>query len=437
MPRFSIVMPVYNAESFIEATLDSLLSQTFADIEVIAVDDASTDGSGTVLDRCAAKDSRLKVVHHRENTYTGQARKDGVLCSSGDYILFVDQDDALVSDACEKLASFTKDHPVDIIHFGTRGVISDDVDEGYQKELDSFLSPYVGELAGRDVLDGCFFDRKYSWNVWNKLYRADLCKKAHEYVDMTNVRYGEDFYAYFVMAFYANSYYGIDDEMYTYHYGSGQTGHSRVDMKSFRFICTASVVVDEIERFAHAQAASQERRLVDKVRSLLIWEPACMLKSNVAACDKSEALHVFFAAWGLNASLDVLRRLYEGEEALLAHELHAAAVSASEDGTSGRLEAKLSSLSICSEAEDGGRLGADSSALEKLLYEWFVEARKNNQLEARLELLAKSNGQLELRLKRVTAELEGTLQSTAWKVGRFMTWIPRRLKDLLSSFLLR
>ena len=91
-PKISVIIPVYNQERYIPQCLDSTLSQTLGDIEVVCVDDGSTDGSGAVLDAYAAKDSRVRVVH-RENRGVGPTRNEGLAMARGEFVIFMDPDD--------------------------------------------------------------------------------------------------------------------------------------------------------------------------------------------------------------------------------------------------------------------------------------------------------------------------------------------------------
>ncbi|WP_415852786.1 glycosyltransferase family 2 protein, partial [Streptomyces albus] len=93
MPRFSVVIPVFNVQGYLRECLDSVLGQSFTDLEVIAVDDRSPDHSGAILDEYAARDPRLTVLHLRENGGLGPARNAGVRHARGDYLLFLDSDD--------------------------------------------------------------------------------------------------------------------------------------------------------------------------------------------------------------------------------------------------------------------------------------------------------------------------------------------------------
>ena len=116
-PVVSIIVPVYNAERYLGECLDSLLGQSLEDIEVIAVDDGSTDGSAALLAHRAAADGRLKVIA-KANGGAAAARNTGLAAATGDYVLFVDADDYIARRACERLAEVARREQADIVVFG-------------------------------------------------------------------------------------------------------------------------------------------------------------------------------------------------------------------------------------------------------------------------------------------------------------------------------
>ncbi|GAA2744758.1 MULTISPECIES: glycosyltransferase family 2 protein [Kitasatospora] len=95
MPRFSVIVPVYQVEEYLQQCLDSVLSEPYTDYELIAVDDRSPDGSGVILDKAAAADPRVTVLHLENNVGLGRARNAGLEVATGEYVLFLDSDDTL------------------------------------------------------------------------------------------------------------------------------------------------------------------------------------------------------------------------------------------------------------------------------------------------------------------------------------------------------
>lgn len=113
----SVVVPVYNVEGFVRECIDSILSQSFRDIEVIAVEDCSTDGSADVLAEMAAADPRLRIVQLEQNGGLGNARNEGLKHASGDLVMFVDSDDSIVSGALQVLVDTVDHFDADVVMF--------------------------------------------------------------------------------------------------------------------------------------------------------------------------------------------------------------------------------------------------------------------------------------------------------------------------------
>ncbi len=115
MALISVLVPVYNIEQFIEKCILSICEQTFADIEIVVIDDGSTDKSGEICKRLAKKDNRIRYFFQR-NRGLVLARKKGLVNSVGDYVVFVDGDDFIDSDHIEKLYGLIESEKVDFVH---------------------------------------------------------------------------------------------------------------------------------------------------------------------------------------------------------------------------------------------------------------------------------------------------------------------------------
>ncbi|MFE6407525.1 CDP-glycerol glycerophosphotransferase family protein [Streptomyces sp. NPDC057837] len=109
MPRFSVIVPAYQVQAYLHECLESVLSQSCPDLELIVVDDCSPDACGAIIDEFAARDARVLPVHLPENVGLGRARNAGVARASGDYLLFLDSDDTLTPDALRAVADRLKE----------------------------------------------------------------------------------------------------------------------------------------------------------------------------------------------------------------------------------------------------------------------------------------------------------------------------------------
>lgn len=116
-PLISIIVPVYNVECYLDKCLESLMGQTFGDIEILCIDDGSTDSSPRLLDEASFRDPRIRVFHC-ENGGVARARNKGIECARGSYLLFVDSDDYIAARTCELLGGIAVKEKADIVVFG-------------------------------------------------------------------------------------------------------------------------------------------------------------------------------------------------------------------------------------------------------------------------------------------------------------------------------
>ena len=103
MPKVSVIVPVHNTGKYLSKCLDSLLGQTLTDLEVICINDGSTDDSLEILSQYAQKDKRIKIIDFKENKGVSVARNEGIKAAMGDYVAFMDSDDLVDLDFYEKL----------------------------------------------------------------------------------------------------------------------------------------------------------------------------------------------------------------------------------------------------------------------------------------------------------------------------------------------
>jgi len=247
--KFTIVVPVHNDEMYVGACLDSLVNQTLREIEIIAVDDASSDGSLQILKEYQKNDARIQVISFSENRSAFQARKTGVEKSRGKYIMFADADDSLELDACEKLWHLEEQEPVDILHFGTN-VITDCQDDkrigGYRK----LINPRKEKLYCGEIFDR-FVNGNFEGHLWNKVFNRELAVYALTKTGDSILPKGQDKYFYWIMAFHARTYRGCPEyNLYNYSYGAGVEGEARnIDLETFELFCKQAWTENAIESF--------------------------------------------------------------------------------------------------------------------------------------------------------------------------------------------
>lgn len=163
----SLVIPAYNIEDYIERTLDSVFAQTYRNLEVIAVDDGSSDATGALLDRYAGNETRLHVLH-QENAGASRARLAGIRTAKGDYIGFVDGDDLIDPGMYERLLDNAIKYAADISHCGYRMVFPDGTIQYYYNSGKIISQDHHEGIA--DLLEGTMIESA----LCSKLFRRDL-----------------------------------------------------------------------------------------------------------------------------------------------------------------------------------------------------------------------------------------------------------------------
>ncbi len=118
----SVIVPVYNVKPWIGRCLDSIMAQTYPCLEIIVVDDGSTDGSGRICEEYAARDKRIQVLHLPENRGPSAARNQGIVKAKGAYLSFIDSDDCAKPDLLEKLYRNLVEHRADISACAAYGI---------------------------------------------------------------------------------------------------------------------------------------------------------------------------------------------------------------------------------------------------------------------------------------------------------------------------
>ena len=172
----SVIVPIYNVEPYLEEAVESLIHQTYTDLEIILVDDGSTDGSGEICDRYQKKDRRIKVIH-QENKGLSAARNAGIDNCKGEMIAFLDSDDAFCKDMLQRMSDAMLKSGADIAECNYalyRGAQHMDPQKIWKKE--KFISPKVkrtGLYQKRDALL-MKLDGKIAPNAWNKLYNRKV-----------------------------------------------------------------------------------------------------------------------------------------------------------------------------------------------------------------------------------------------------------------------
>ena len=163
MPLISVIVPIYNVEKYLDRCVDSIINQTYKNLEIILVDDGSPDNCPQMCDDYAKKDSRIKVVH-KENGGLSDARNVGMEVATGEYVSFIDSDDYISLDFYETLLETIVDNDSDIVECGVVKFYEDNSFDKYSDDLK------VTNYDTVDGLEGLINENPFKQHVWNKLY---------------------------------------------------------------------------------------------------------------------------------------------------------------------------------------------------------------------------------------------------------------------------
>lgn len=240
-PFISIIIPTYNVESYIARCLDSCINQTLHDIEILVIDDCGSDDSIKIAQSYADKDSRIRIIHNEKNLGTFGSRIEGIKAAGGRYIAFLDADDYLKPETCEKMFQLftnstlapthtlidlkTTESAPDIIHFKSHYTANK------QTKMIAKLTHYTryalptrfskAPLHNEQIAYNFFLNSKQfpKFTIWDKCYKTALVKKTLPFIENfipLRLTMAEDMLKFFVISAFAKSYVSVDSRLYVY-----------------------------------------------------------------------------------------------------------------------------------------------------------------------------------------------------------------------------
>lgn len=263
-PLVSIVMPVFNDEEWIAEALESCLAQTLAEIEVICVDDASTDSTPAIIERYQQDDQRIRLIRQQENRSAFQARREGILAASAPYTLFLDGDDELDPRAAVKAIAKAQATDADLVGFGISVLDTDgSAVGGYQKRL----QPPEGTFEGADILRTFFpVGKPAQGQLWRFLFSTellrDVCARFPEDLVLPRIN---DLPITYIALSTAQKYVSISDRLYRYYFRRGGSGHQVEELEQFEFYTSSIDSVDSMAPVVRtlARASADPEPIID------------------------------------------------------------------------------------------------------------------------------------------------------------------------------
>ena len=295
-PKVSVCIPVFNVDRFIGKCLDSVINQTLQDIEIICVEDSSSDDSKDILESYAARDARIRIIYHDKNLGTLISRNDAVMAAQGQYIMFVDGDDELFPDACKTAFNVIKQNQTDMAEFGVQ------VFESSGKIKNNYFAiSDVDRIEDRNLLYLRMKGYLKNWQVWNKIYRADLFKKALQDIGEAYSVFAEDFLEFYVFSYFAKSVSMISEVLYKWRWGFGIWSGigSIIPLIRFKKILTSKDNLDAVVRCIDSKSDPGDCQILlrayhdDFLKQTILW-----WLNNLEDKDKEEGFRLLAEKWG-------------------------------------------------------------------------------------------------------------------------------------------
>lgn len=228
MKKVSIIVPIYNVEFYLRKCLDSIINQSYSNLEIILIDDGSTDRSGEICDEYSKLDNRIIVIHNN-NKGVSYSRNYGIRLSTGKYILFIDSDDTVDKNYVYYLLMENKDDKYDIVYCGIRDIFE------YKKKCiikDRLIKE--NRLSGELKKDYYFLIELLRVSVV-KLYNADIIKK-YEILFSENISSGEDQIFNFKYYKHVKKYKLINLPLYNYYHRENKSLSKIRNIRAFEMI---------------------------------------------------------------------------------------------------------------------------------------------------------------------------------------------------------
>ena len=293
-PRVSVAMPVHNAgRANLQVSIGSVLAQTMPQIELICVDDASTDCSAKALDEFASRDPRVHVISFPYNRGTLDARTAAIIASTGDYVVPLDPDDHLDADACCRLCKAMDDSDWTMAQFGMRLFAENGnrTDAKKREEFEHWFSPHVrSECSFTSFAHDTFIGRSRCWTMAAKIFKRDALVSALRTMPQGYCVNGEDGLALLAFLESGDGRVGVlTDKLYNYRWGYGISTTASFNEARMSGMIRSAIFANRFLESRDSECANAYRRLLMKnMVSDIVYRcrPAVMRRTAVTSLAK-------------------------------------------------------------------------------------------------------------------------------------------------------
>lgn len=267
MPEISVIVPVYNVEKYLPQCLDSVINQTFRDIEIICINDGSTDNSGKILEKYAQKDARIKIITQK-NQGLSVARNNGMAQAAGKYISFVDSDDFIHLAFLETLYQAIIQNNYDIAGCDFQKIHSTEVPVFKSMKLKKYIPALDALLNKKNFIH---------FSVWNKLYK----KSAIKDIKFIKNLYYEDWVFNCCVFAQNSSFIWVDAKLYGYRISNHSIMRSQFTEKKLQDYAKGIEIVADYFQKNHPQYWHKVKEL--RISGIV----KMMMKSTISSKDSN------------------------------------------------------------------------------------------------------------------------------------------------------
>lgn len=402
MVKISVIMPMYNVEDFVGECIESILSQTMEEWELICVNDGSRDRSPQIAEEYAGKDRRIKVIH-KENGGLSSARNLGMEYAKGEYLLFLDSDDYLVPEALEKLYTRASVDQLEELFYSADVFFEGEIEDSQKKSYAHYYKRkgnYEGVWNGRELFEKMSLNQEFRPSACLQIFsRQFLEKNAISFYE--GILHEDNLFTLQCLALAVRTAY-LNEELYMRRVRQDSI---MTQKKSFRNAYGYFITVIEMIEFAEKHHLQEDVEYFNILKKRL-----CSLCDSAAGIlEKIDESEMDQEIQKLNAKQQALFAVLVSNGYVIKKR--------TQISVENRMEQKIEAEKKKTEGEIAKR---------KKEQERF--SNEKEKLKKEKDDLKKERDRLKKEVNALKAEKEMLVNSTSYKVGRAITWLPRKVK---------
>ena len=270
--KISIIIPIYNVDKYLRCCLDSVIRQTYDDIEIICVNDGSTDSCADILSEYQQEDNRIRIIT-QENKGTLLARKAGIENAEGNYIICLDPDDWLDFNAVELVAQAIGLTDSDVIQFGFTVEQGTAMPPNQLREIDLFFNRQIQHIEGSEaILTAAYIDKTLPYNQCGKAIRTSIAQQAFSVIPEVRCNFAEDQSMGFVLFCYTHSLHSITNRLYHYRAGVGISTKKELTLAEYKEALNSFHMLDALKQFVtrHFESNPLHHKIISDIQLSMI-----------------------------------------------------------------------------------------------------------------------------------------------------------------------